>query len=383
MNDSAAGEQANQALIDAVDRVALLHGERSLRESAEAGQWPQALWQDLQALGIARASLAEEDGGADLSLAELLPILGRLAFHALAVPMVETAVTLALSRRADFLPAGWLYDQPLTLGLMDSQGRLQGLAYGPHCKAALVALGSGHEASLAWLDLPSDGAGLERGGLSPAAQDAAGGAPLAQVAIAMVHRRNLAGEACCDLQCSRAYLDSLPKRSLPHADRWLMQAGALMRSVQMSHAMSKALELSLQFANDRVQFGKPIGKFQAVQHMLAVMASEVAAASAIVARASQVFSASRWPDPVDADACQWWVGAAKARCGEASAKVFEIAHQVHAAMGYTREHLLHFSSRRLLAWRDSFGAEYEWQKRLGHQAMALGPDKLWPRLAEH
>ncbi|NBU02130.1 MAG: acyl-CoA dehydrogenase [Betaproteobacteria bacterium] len=352
MNDSAAGEQANQALIDAVDRVALLHGERSLRESAEAGQWPQALWQDLQALGIARASLAEEDGGADLSLAELLPILGRLAFHALAVPMV-------------------------------SQGRLQGLAYGPHCKAALVALGSGHEASLAWLDLPSDSAGLERGGLSPAAQDAAGGAPLAQVAIAMVHRRNLAGEACCDLQCSRAYLDSLPKRSLPHADRWLMQAGALMRSVQMSHAMSKALELSLQFANDRVQFGKPIGKFQAVQHMLAVMASEVAAASAIVARASQVFSASRWPDPVDADACQWWVGAAKARCGEASAKVFEIAHQVHAAMGYTREHLLHFSSRRLLAWRDSFGAEYEWQKRLGHQAMALGPDKLWPRLAEH
>ncbi|NCZ59764.1 MAG: hypothetical protein EBX71_06445, partial [Betaproteobacteria bacterium] len=147
MNDSAAGEQANQALIDAVDRVALLHGERSLRESAEAGQWPQALWQDLQALGIARASLAEEDGGADLSLAELLPILGRLAFHALAVPMVETAVALALSRRADFLPAGWLYDQPLTLGLMDSQGRLQGLAYGPHCKAALVALGSGHEAS--------------------------------------------------------------------------------------------------------------------------------------------------------------------------------------------------------------------------------------------
>ncbi|NCV41533.1 MAG: hypothetical protein EBW11_13450, partial [Betaproteobacteria bacterium] len=211
---------------------------------------------------------------ADLSLAELLPILGRLAFHALAVPMVETAVALALSRRADFLPAGWLYDQPLTLGLMDSQGRLQGLAYGPHCKAALVALGSGHEASLAWLDLPSDGAGLERGGLSPAAQDAAGGAPLAQVAIAMVHRRNLAGEACCDLQCSRAYLDSLPKRSLPHADRWLMQAGALMRSVQMSHAMSKALELSLQFANDRVQFGKPIGKFQAVQHMLAVMASK-------------------------------------------------------------------------------------------------------------
>jgi acyl-CoA dehydrogenase len=159
-----------------------------------------------------------------------------------------------------------------------------------------------------------------------------------------------------------------------------MQAAALMRSVQMSHAMSKALQLSLQFANDRIQFGKPIGKFQAVQHMLAVMASEVAAASAIVGSAVQAFAAARWPDPVDADQGDWWVGAAKARCGEAAAKVFEIAHQVHAAMGYTREHSLHFTTRRLLVWRDSFGAEHYWQAYLGHQAIKLGADKLWPKL---
>ena len=48
------------------------------------------------------------------------------------------------------------------------------------------------------------------------------------------------------------------------------------------------------------------------------------------------------------------VAIAKARCGEAAGKGADIAHQVHAAMGYTREHNLHFSTRRLWAWRDEF-----------------------------
>ena len=51
-------------------------------------------------------------------------------------------------------------------------------------------------------------------------------------------------------------------------------------------------------------------------------------------------------------------------------------------MGYTREHMLHFTTRRLLAWRDSFGAEHYWQSRLGHQAIKLGADKLWEKLVQ-
>ena len=346
-----------QVLLDAIDRVAQTHGDPETRELAEAGQWPDALWRNLQSLGLAKAALAEQDGGAELSIADLLPILGRIAYHALPVPIAESALALAIARQASCLPPPALREQALSFGLIDEQGRLLSLAFGPACSAALVVSGQAADARLAWIDLNSQG-------------------------FARVVRRNLAGEACCDLQFASSVLDTFQWTRLPFADRWLMQAGALLRSVQMSHAMSKALQLSLQFANDRVQFGKPIGKFQAVQHMLAMMASEVAAASAIVQAATDSFAASRWPDAADADVCEWWVGAAKARCGEAAGKVFEIAHQVHAAMGYTREHVLHFTTRRLLVWRDSFGAEAYWQQRLGLQALTLGPEKLWPKLAD-
>ena len=71
---------------------------------------------------------------------------------------------------------------------------------------------------------------------------------------------------------------------------------------------------------------------------------------------------------------------AKARIGEAAGKGAEIAHQIHAAMGYTREHNLHFSSRRLWAWRDEFGNESFWQMRLGRMVAKQGADALWPML---
>ena len=74
------------------------------------------------------------------------------------------------------------------------------------------------------------------------------------------------------------------------------------------------------------------------------------------------------------------VAVAKARIGEAAGRAGEIAHQVHGAMGYTREHNLHYSTRRLWSWRDEFGNETHWQVRLGRMIAAQGADALWPRL---
>jgi alkylation response protein AidB-like acyl-CoA dehydrogenase len=71
---------------------------------------------------------------------------------------------------------------------------------------------------------------------------------------------------------------------------------------------------------------------------------------------------------------------AKSRIGEAAGKGAEIAHQVHGAMGFTREHNLHYSTRRLWSWRDEFGNETYWQSRLGREIAARGADALWPML---
>ena len=152
-----------------------------------------------------------------------------------------------------------------------------------------------------------------------------------------------------------------------------MQAeGALCRSVQMAGALERTLELSLLYANERIQFGRPIAKFQAIQHMLAQLAGQVAAASA--AADAAVEASGRAAD-------EFAVAVAKSRAGEAAGKGAEIAHQVHGAMGYTREHNLHYLTRRLWSWRDEFGNETLWQSHLGRMVAAQGADALWPRLS--
>jgi acyl-CoA dehydrogenase len=158
---------------------------------------------------------------------------------------------------------------------------------------------------------------------------------------------------------------------LAGAADWLWTEGALYRSVQMAGALERILAYSLQYAGERVQFGRPIGKFQAVQHMLALLAGHAAASGAAADAA------------IDAGAArpsEFAVAVAKARIGEAAGKGAEIAHQIHAAMGYTREHNLHFVSRRLWAWRDEFGNETHWQMRLGRLVARQGADALWPML---
>ena len=72
---------------------------------------------------------------------------------------------------------------------------------------------------------------------------------------------------------------------------------------------------------------------------------------------------------------------AKIRCGEAAAEGAAIAHQVHGAIGFTNEHVLHRFTLRLLAWRDDFGSESYWAARLGQMIAQRGGDGFWPLLA--
>ena len=73
--------------------------------------------------------------------------------------------------------------------------------------------------------------------------------------------------------------------------------------------------------------------------------------------------------------------AAKIRCSEAAEKGGAIAHQVHGAIGFTIEHILHRFTLRSLSWRDDFGSESYWAVELGKRVAALGADELWPLVA--
>ena len=79
-----------------------------------------------------------------------------------------------------------------------------------------------------------------------------------------------------------------------------------------------------------------------------------------------------------------WIGGAlaKSRASEAVATVNGVAHQVTAAMGFTREFPLHRFTRRLWAWRDEYGSEHAWHERLGALVLGKGGDGLWPFLVD-
>ena len=148
--------------------------------------------------------------------------------------------------------------------------------------------------------------------------------------------------------------------------------------------MEWLLAQSVQYASDRVQFGKPIGKNQAIQQQLALLAGEVAAArvAAIVACADAPHADAPHAGTTDCAATVFSAAVAKIRCGEAASRAAAIAHQVHGAIGFTQEHPLHFATRRLWAWREQFGTDAQWAARLGRAAIQAGADGFWPALSD-
>jgi acyl-CoA dehydrogenase len=156
----------------------------------------------------------------------------------------------------------------------------------------------------------------------------------------------------------------------------LLRMGAAVRCMQMAGAMQRILDLSVAYANERIAFEKPIGKFQAIQHSLAKLAGEAAAALAAAGSAADAIDSGQSDPAVFLE-----VASAKIRVGEAAVAAAAIAHQVHGAIGFSHAHVLHRFTHRLWTWRDEFGSESYWAVRLGELVAGNGADALWPMLA--
>ncbi|MCS5604624.1 MAG: acyl-CoA/acyl-ACP dehydrogenase, partial [Alphaproteobacteria bacterium] len=156
--------------------------------------------------------------------------------------------------------------------------------------------------------------------------------------------------------------------------RALLLMGAAVRAMQMAGALQSVLEIAVQYAEERIAFGRPIGKFQAVQHNLARLAEEAAAAIAIAnSTAYSIENLRSWDNPglfLD-------VASAKIRVGEAAGQGSAIGHQTFGAIGFTKEHVLHRFVQRLWSWRDDFDNEAVWAAELGRRVASNGGDGLW------
>jgi acyl-CoA dehydrogenase len=320
--------------------------ERAMRTGEAA---PERLWPALEEAGLPRAMLGESDGGAGADRGDAIAILRVAGERALHAPLAETMLAGALLSRSGLaVPKGKLTVAPV------ARGNLPTLARG---NAGWRLVGSAR--FVPWA--------REAGAIAVLAEmDGRVFAARARVGDnAVMPHDNMAGEPRDELRLDA--LDVEEAAPAPDARDAVWLEGALMRAALMAGALDATRDLTVRYCGERQQFGRPIGKFQAIQQQVAELAAHVAAAGAAV-------------DDAAAAAGAFETAVAKARTSEAAGLVAGIAHQAHGAMGFTREHRLNLYTRRLWSWREEFGDESYWWSWLGRTAAALGGDGLWPFL---
>jgi len=289
--------------------------------------------------GLGLAMVGDAAGGFGVEPDDALPLLHIAARHSAPVPLAETMVANWLLDTSGLAPAeGWAtFAEAPDIRLVREgdawrcTGEVRHVAWGQQAEVVVLAV----KGKLVRLTNVS----------AFAETDGVGGLPRATLQVdALV---NAVAPAPAD----------------PRA------IGAAMRIIEIGGAITQILAMTLQHVSERVQFGKPLVRQQAVQQQLAILATQSAAANAAAEIAVATFGK---PGATAA------IAAAKSRAGEAAGIAATIAHQLHGAIGFTEEHRLHFLTRVLWGWRDEFGSEAEWNAVLGQQALAAGADGFWP-----
>jgi acyl-CoA dehydrogenase len=342
-------------LLDSMNRLFEDMCAKPVIDAAEKGVFAADLWNAVAETGVPLAALPESAGGADAEWSDLYAVLRVAGRFSAPIPLAETML------------AGWvaaaagleLSDGPMTVGPVRLRDVLVVERDGNGWRLSGEAGRVPYAAQAARIVLIADGPDGEMA----VALDGAGGAEVTPA-------RNIAGEPRDTLVFTGLRLPADAVAPLPAgvSRAGLHRRGALARAAMMSGALERAMDLAVGYAQERVQFGRPISKFQAVQQNLAVLAGQTAAAVAAANLGVQGLGGPRE---------EFLTAVAKARVGEAATLACEIAHQVHGAIGFTKEYALQLATRRLWSWREEFGSDPEWAAVVGRLACEGGADGLW------
>ncbi|NLR73134.1 acyl-CoA dehydrogenase [Novosphingobium sp. ERN07] len=280
----------------------------------EAGESAAPLWQEIAQSGFLDALVAEEHGGPGLALADIEPLIAALGAHAVPLPVAETMVARALLAQAGVAAP----DGPIVLVTAVAQPVPCGLV----AEHALVATGE----ALMLCSIAE---------MSPAP-------------TGVTH--SLA-----------ARLSGIPQGpTLPRPTATLRAIAAVLRACLIAGAAARLCDLTTAYAAERVQFGKPIGRQQSLQQMLAIMAEDMIACRI----AAQVGAAHGIDVPMPVAAT------AKITTSSAAPRIAATAHAVHGAIGISAEYDLQLLTRRLHGWRVADGSESYWAQLLGTARLA-------------
>lgn len=265
--------------------------------AVEEGGDIAAMWQAFCDSGFLDALVPEDAGGAGLSLIDVAPLIALLGRHAVPLPVGDTMIARGLLALAGVeTPAG-------PIAIATGKGPVPYAVTASH-----ILSGTPGAPVLTVAKVEPAGAHHDDGG----------------------YVAGLDGQA-------------------------LRPAAAVLRALLIAGAAERVMEMTVAYANERTQFGKAIGKQQAVQQQLSVLAEQ-----AVAARIAAAIGARSGLDPRPADAA-----IAKHGASVAAVQVAAIAHAVHGAIGISEEHDLQLLTRRLHGWRLADGSEGYWAGVLG------------------
>jgi acyl-CoA dehydrogenase len=349
----------SKMLIDATTKVMKDFCTKELINESEQGVWASELWDVLAELGMITVAIPEERGGNGGSYADALNILRLAGKYSAPIPLAETFQGNWMLNQL----GGEISEDPLTVAFpkRNETFRFQ--------KSGNGWIVSGKATSVPWARFAKQVlifGQTESGNVMALIKQEYGKIELGQ---------NIAGEPRDTIRLEDAFISDcqIIPIQFEQVVIQLRHTGALTRIVLMAGALERVLELTQIYTTERFQFGRQIHRFQAIQQQLAILAGEYSAAAVAANCAVDAFEPGR-PSKETA--------MAKIRINEAAGKAATIAHQVHGAIGFTHEHVLHQFTRRLWAWRDEYGTETEWGNELARQMIENGREGLWSFLTD-
>ena len=334
------GVGVDPAVVDMMDAVFADYRQRHSPGIGRADRDP-ALWQALDVLGLIRLTGGESAGGSGAGWAEAAELLSAAVRHGVRIPLAEH----------DLL-ACWLLDATgvacdaavRTVAVLDPQGAGRGVPWAAGAERIVLLWNSANGYRMA---------------------------DTARNELRITLSTNMIGEPRDTVVADLGALSWVPVAAERAGE--LMRKSALVRAIQVCAALDQILALSIEHATSRVQFGRPLSKFQTVQNLIADIAAEAALARAATDAALTAAIISDWSAP----RLDFLVAVARSCAGHAASVVVRNAHQVHGAIGTTVEHPLHEYTRAALAWRSEFGSVHHWDSEVTDTALRAGATGLW------
>jgi acyl-CoA dehydrogenase len=322
-------------------------------QAAERDGWAPGAWAAVAGMGLPWISVPEDAGGQGGSLADALAVLRVAGRHALPLPLAETGVL-----------AGWLLARAGIPVTAEPVTVVPGRPEDTLAWDGRTVSGSAYR--VAWARALGHAVALVPGGQRPVI------AVLPMSEAQIEQRTNVAGEPR-----DTVHLDGVEPAAVAPAPadvdaRRLTVRGAMTRVALMAGALEGVSALTVRYTRERVQFGQPVARFQAVQQHLVHVAQQ----AAVLSMATEVMAREVARGPAEFE-----VMAGKTLVDDAARIATRAAHQAHGAMGMTQEYPLHQLTRRLWAWSREYGAGASWAREVGRLVIDRGADGLYPLVA--